>query len=435
MEDAVERVPADVQLASYLAYNALFVPTASALIRLAAPFNAKLKRGLKERAHVWSRLETSASTLQGCVWVHAASAGEVEQARPLLRALRARYPETATLLTVFSPSGYDHAVSRAECDHVEYLPYDTPGATRRMIDLLKPRALVFISFDCWPNLVWAARRANVPAVLLNANFHRRSGRLRPGVSGFYRGVFDCLSTIGCIADDDRSRFANDLGVRTPITVTGDMRVDQVVHRHEQNAQAPSQLAATATSYIALGSIWPQDEAVVLEPALEAVTTRPDWGIVAAPHEPHASALERLEHAFDQRGLPHVRLSRFMGNSSDARNIVIDSVGVLAEVYRATSITYVGGGFSSGVHNVIEPAVTGQPILFGPRNHNAHEAARLVERGAAYELANAASARKHLARLMDDEPARRHSGDAARAYVLEQRGAGSHNQALLDRYLG
>jgi 3-deoxy-D-manno-octulosonic-acid transferase len=444
--------PRDVPLISFLTYNSLVVPLAVAAFHLSRLTSEKVRAGVEGRRDLFARLSQRARELQGCVWFHASSAGEYEQARPILRALRAarekRGETVPTLLTVFSPSGYRHARENPESDVVEYLPLDTAPAAWRMVSLLKPRALVFVSFDCWPNMVWAARRREVPVLLLNGNFHGQSKRKQPLARGFFRRLFDSFSCIGAIGQEDARRFREDLGVTTPVHVTGDTRTDQVIHRFERSREGPlaKALRAQPHRYVVLGSIWPSDEEVILAPALEAVAAQDDVGLILVPHEPKPSALERLQAALAEAGLTGTRLSELVEVKTRARRataaakdsarwriILVDTVGMLAEIYAASILTYVGGSFSTGVHNVLEPAVAGQPVMFGPRIHNAHEAGRLVEVGAARVVHTQEEARQVLRQWLQDEPRRQTAAEAARASVHDHSGATRANLELLLPY--
>ena len=178
--------------------------------------------------------------LQGCVWFHASSAGEYEQARPILRALRDRFgPGLPTLATVFSPSGHARASAHPDADVVDYLPFDTPRNTERLVRRLRPRAVVFVKYDCWPNLVWSARRHRVPVMLLGASLHRASQRSSGLARHFFRSVYGSLDAVGTIAEDDARRFREQLDLEASrVQVTGDSRVDQIVRRYEEAGDSP-----------------------------------------------------------------------------------------------------------------------------------------------------------------------------------------------------
>lgn len=431
-----ERGARDPRVMDRVAYNALAVPALWLGAHAAQLWDAKLRRGLRERRGLTQRLTSHREELSGCVWFHASSAGEYEQARPILRGLRERAPELPTLTTSFSPSGHDQATKHPEAHYAEYLPLDTPSAAPPLLRALSPAAFVFVSFDCWPNWVWSIRRAGIPLLLLNAHFDENSVRSAWYARDFFASLFNCFDCIASVHEADRERF-RDIGVTTRLEVTGDSRVDQILQRYELSAQGPVQdaLARQAHRYVTLGSVWPQDLRVILEPILDVVAASPALGLIVAPHEPHDELLRELESRLATRGLNAVRLSNWMqATDEDGRIILVDTVGQLAEIYCATILSYVGGGFSTGVHNVLEPAVTGQPVLFGPRHANAHEARQLIRLDAARAVSNSDEMTAALRHWLSDESARAAAAERAADFVRAQAGASTRAVELLGHYV-
>ncbi len=433
-------------LTGWVAYNALGVPALLAAFHLGRFFDEKIQRGFEGRRRLFERLEARRDALRGGVWLHASSAGEYEQARPLLRGLRRRTPDLPVLVTVFSPSGFERAIAFPEGATVEYLPLDTLPAIARALSIVQPRAIVFVKYDCWPNLVWTAAQRAIPSLLLGASLHRRSARLRPPGRWFFRGVYDRLHAIGTIGESDAALFRDLLGVDPArIRVCGDSRVDQILARLEQSEGCPLVRALQQHSFtrVVLGSLWPPDEALGLDPLLDAMADRPDHGLVIAPHEPTPAYLEHLESRLRARGWAPSRLSELVELRSGKirstaaardrqrwRAILVDQVGVLAELYRSGVIAYVGGGLSTGVHSVVEPAASGLPVLFGPRHSNSHEATDLILADAAVAVTDVASARRAWQRWLDDPRGRREAGERAAACIRAQAGATERNLDLL-----
>ncbi len=399
------------------------------------PFSAKLREGLAGRAGIMDRLLAAAPWVRGGVWVHATSVGEYEQARPVIAALRER-PEAARppiVVTHFSPSGYEFARKRPAGDVHDYLPFDDPAAMRRLVAVWQPRLLLFVKFDCWPNLVVAADAAHVPVVLLAGSLQPRSARLRPGGKQLFRDVFDRFAHIGVSTEEDRRRFVEDLGVRAPVTVTGDTRIDQVVRRYEAAHDGPvaARLRARGGRRLVLGSTWPPDEKLWLPVLPDLLARFPDLHVVLVPHEPLPARLVALEAGLAARGIATARLSAVMADAkATPRCVLVDSIGVLAEIYRAGALAYVGGSFTTGVHNTMEPAVAGLPVLFGPVIENAEEAGELVRREAGWVVARPEDARDRAAALLGDADALAAAGAAARSVVLAQRGATARSLAVL-----
>lgn len=431
----------------WLLYNGLALPAMLAGAQIGRLVDTKIRTGFEERRKIDERFELHRDRLQGCLWFHASSAGEYEQARPLLRAVRDRLgPEVPTLATVFSPSGFARASAQPDADVIEYLPFDTLPGMERLVRRLKPRAVVFVKYDCWPNLVWTARRHGVPTLLLGASLHRASQRTGGIARPFFRSVYGSLDAVGAIAEEDARRFREQLGLPDDqVSVTGDSRVDQIVRRHDESAGSALVEAFTDSpwSYLVLGSTWPRDEEAFLPAAADALHTHGELGLLIAPHEPSPAALEQIEERLKARGLESTRLSQLVEprtlkrrttaaarNPASWRIILVDSVGQLATLYRLGHVAFVGGGFTTGVHSVLEPAVCGLPVIFGPRHSNAVEAGRLIEAGAGACAADGEEAARLLRHWLDDPDARQKAADAARGQVEEQRGATARNVDLL-----
>ncbi len=416
-------------------YRALS-PALARAVPLAAAASEKLAAGVAGREGLDARLAAAAPAVRGGVWFHVTSVGEYEQARPLIAALQALPEPPPVAVTHFSPSGYEFALKRPAAGVHEYLPFDDPEAMARLVRLWRPRLLVFVKFDLWPNQVLAADAAGVPMALMAGSLQPRSGRLHPLVRGMYRELFDRFRHIGVCTDEDARRFRDRLGVSAPVSVTGDTRAEQVILRYEA-----SEAGATATALqslggrlLLLGSTWPPDEALWLPVLPNLLAAHPDLRVVLTPHEPAEHRLADLEGRLAGAGVATERLSRFLaagrGAAEPARVILTDSIGQLAEIYRAGHLAYVGGSFTTGVHNTMEPAVAGLPVLFGPVIRNAEEAGELVRRGAGWIVTTPEEARARADELLRDASALADAGAAARRVVLDQRGATARSMEVI-----
>ncbi len=402
-----------------------------------ARFSPKLREGMAGRRGLQRRLLAAADRLQGCAWFHASSVGEYEQARPVVAALRGRPGAPPVAVTHFSPSGHGYARRRPEADLHDYLPLDRPGRMRQVLRAWRPRLLVFVKFDVWPGLVTAAAEAGVPVLLLAGTLQPRSARLHPVTRPFFRDLFDRFAHLGVCTEADRARFVEDLGVHVPVTVTGDTRAEQVIRRYEQAAggEVAARLGDLGGRLLVLGSTWPPDERLWLPVLPDLLAEHPDLRVVLVPHEPSPERLSALEGQLAGRGLASRRLSALdRPVAGDFRCILVDAVGVLAEIYRAGTVAYVGGSFTTGVHNTMEPAVAGLPVLFGPVIQNAVEAGSLVERGAGFVVRRPVEAASRLRVLLADPDDLARRGAVARQLVLAQRGAVEKSLALLLPFL-
>ncbi|MFO7654448.1 MAG: glycosyltransferase N-terminal domain-containing protein [Candidatus Krumholzibacteriia bacterium] len=434
-------------------------PLVAGVAETLASFSPKLAAGIRGRRGLLERSVAAADRLRGCVWVHVTSVGEYEQARPVIAAIRDRLGAAAppVAVTHFSPSGWEFARRRPCADWHDYLPLDRPADMRRLVRAWQPRLLLFVKFDCWPNLVLEAHAAGVPLFLLAATLQPPGARLHPLARPLFRDVFGRFQHVGAVSEEDRRRFVDDLDVRCPVSVTGDTRAEQVIRRYEESeaGSVAARLLEPGGRVLVLGSTWPPDEQLWLPVLPELLGRYRDLRVVLAPHEPLPHRLAALEADLDRRGIAHRRLSALMdgaatgataataaadaagaaatasGPAASARCVLVDSVGVLAEIYRAGTLAYVGGSFTTGVHNTMEPAVASLPVMFGPRIQNAEEAARLVRREAGFVLRTPADARGTADALLSDPDRLTRCGEAARAVVLEQRGATARSLAVLE----
>lgn len=405
----------------------LISPLAARALPLLARVSTKLKTGVQGRQGLAARSAAVADQVRTGVWFHVTSVGEYEQARPIIMALKAEPDAPPIIVTHFSPSGYEFALKRPCADHHDYLPWDTPAEMKPLVALWQPRLLVFVKFDCWPNQVLAADQAGVPIVLLAGSLQPESTRLKPLSRKLYRDIFNRFAHIGVCTEDDRRRFVDQLKVSSPVTVTGDTRVEQVILRYEsaQDGDTARRLKDLGGRLLILGSTWPPDEKLWL-PILKTLLDRfPDLRVVLTPHEPLPHRLESLEARLGDKSIRCCRLSTLMAADTDgaaARVILVDSIGVLAEIYRAGHLAYVGGSFTTGVHNTMEPAVAKMPVLFGPVIRNAEEAGVLVRRGAGFVVAKPEAALAKATELLSDADLLEQTGHIALDVVLDQRGA-------------
>ncbi len=410
-------------------YNAGLVASRLAL-PLLAPWHDKLRRGMAGRRGALSRLAALGPQLRGrVVWLHSTSVGEYEQARPLAARLVELRPEVEILHTFFSPSGYDYATRLGEARHFDYLPLDTPGDMARLLEALQPRLLVFVKFDLWPNLIVQASRQRVPLFLVDATLQPGSLRSRWPALGLYRELYRRLDGISAVSAADAARFRALVPDHECIVVDGDTRFDQVLRRRAAAARAsiPAALQRTPRPFTLLaGSTWDADEgAIVTAWSRFRATSSQPARLLLVPHEPTPQHLRAVERRLAAAGLGATRLAEIENGAVEVPEddvILVDRVGVLAELYAHADLAYVGGAFGRGVHNLIEPASMGLPVFFGPRHHNAPEAEMLLEAGAASVIRSAVDLEQRLRELAGDEDERRRRGGRARAFVDAHLGA-------------
>lgn len=383
------------------------------------------RRGVVERLEAWAR--TGRDRRRHLLWIHAPSVGEGLQARAVLEATLERRPDLQTVFTHFSPSA-EALASRMPADVADYLPWDVPGEVDPVLDVLQPDLVAFTKTEVWPVLSRSARRRGIPTALVAATLPEDSSRLRWPAREVLRPALGRLAAVLAIAPDDAERFRR-LGARGDrIQVTGDPGIDSAAARAGATDPDAAWLAPfrrTPRPTIVAGSTWPPDEEVLVEAVSAVREARPGLRMVVAPHEPTEEHLRPLEAALQRRGWVTARLGAVeaAGSTAGLDAVVVDRVGVLAQLYSVGVVAYVGGGFhGDGLHSVLEPAAAGLPVTFGPRHSNARAAADLVEEGGARVVDGPAALARVLQGWLSDEGARTRWGKAARGYIEAHRGA-------------
>ncbi|PYP92000.1 MAG: hypothetical protein DMD34_15225 [Gemmatimonadetes bacterium] len=421
----------------------LSIRLAQQALPFAARFDKKVARGLEARRGVTARLAAWARAhrepSRPLLWVHASSVGEGLQAKPVLEAVRAEVPQWQLAYTFFSPSA-ERLARTLPVDIADYLPLDRPAEVSAALDALKPAALVFSKLDVWPELTLAAAQRGVRLGLISATVAPHSSRLRWPARGWAEPAYRALERIGAISAEDGRRLEQ-LGARPgAIEVTGDTRYDSVAERAERFDQTRDPFAKLAivpagTFTIVAGSTWPADEAVVLPAFADLLAQVPAARLILAPHEPNPDHLAGIMQRARAAGLPRpVRLSQ-VDHQPSTPVIVVDRVGILADLYGLAAVAFVGGGHHrAGLHSVLEPAVFGVPLAVGPHWHMSRDAGLLIERGGAVALGTDGRHALHSQWLVwhHDPAARAKAGAAGKRLVREGRGAAERTTRLVQR---
>ena len=421
----------------------LSVSLAGRTAPFAARFDKKLARGLEGRRGLADRLRAWAKAHRDVkrplVWVHAPSVGEGLQAKPVLEALRAAQANWQLAYTFFSPSA-ERLARTLPVDVTDYLPLDRPSDVAAALQALQPTVLVFSKLDVWPELTLAAARGGAKLGLISATVGPDSSRLRWPARQWALPAYRALDRIGAISQDDAQRLEQ-LGARPDaIEVTGDTRYDSVAERaarFDPAAEPFARLAAAPTGSftIVAGSTWPADEAVALPAFADLRSQVPAARLILAPHEPNPDHLAGIAQRAQALGLPRpVRLSQ-LEHAAQAPIIVVDRVGMLADLYALADAAFVGGGYHrAGLHSVLEPAVFGVPVTFGPHWQMSRDAHLLLEKGAAVALAADGRQPLHAQWLVwfHDPAARRKAGTVGKRVVGEGRGAAERTTILVQQ---
>jgi 3-deoxy-D-manno-octulosonic-acid transferase len=394
---------------SHLLYR-LFIILYTGAIRLAALWNPKARLWVRGRR----QLVAPPANWGPCVWMHCASLGEFEQGLPVLEGIKKQYPNHKVVLSFFSPSGYEVKKGYAGADYITYLPVDNKQNAARFIEAINPALVIWVKYDYWYYFLTELKRRQVPVLLVSAIF-------RPGqpffrwYGGVWRQMLQCFSAL-FVQTDASLQQLQPLGLGGNMMVNGDTRFDRVLSIAQQFEPVPGMEAFCGKdTVIVAGSTWEEDEAELVH----YTAAHPEIQFMIAPHEIDASNLQDVKKMFKGS----IFYSELLQGISPGHTLIIDNVGMLSRLYRYAHITYVGGGFGNdGVHNVLEAAVYGKPVIMGPEYEKYAEAIDLVDCGGAVSINNALELEKVLDELLGNPVALDTASKAAYDYVHTHAGA-------------
>ncbi|UYZ60460.1 3-deoxy-D-manno-octulosonic acid transferase [Hymenobacter latericus] len=388
------------------------------LLLAVAPFIPKARQWVAGRRNWQARMAADLGTdTAPRLWVHCASLGEFEQGRPLMEAMRRQHPHHKIVLTFFSPSGYEVRRQWPGADYIYYLPLDTAANARAFVAAVRPQLAVFVKYEFWYHHLAELKRQGVPTVCVSAIFRPDQVFFKPW-GGFFRKVLHQLTHL-FTQDEASAELLRGIGL-TQVSVAGDTRFDTVV----DTAAAPARELPLVAAFVAdgapvlvAGSVWPPDVEVL---ALALRHWQGSLRTIVAPHEITEAHLQQVEAVLPGQVVRYSQATT--ASVGQARVLLIDNIGLLRELYRAGSVAYIGGAFGKGLHNTLEAAAFGLPLLFGPRYQKFKEARDLVALGAAAAVTTAEENEQQLALLLNNAAYRTELGQRARAYVQESAGA-------------
>lgn len=388
-------------------------------MRIASLWSPKIRLAIRGRVDWRSPVGKIKSAAPSAfrVHFHAASVGEFEQAKPLIEALRAESTLYRITASFFSPSGYESQKNWPHIDGACYIPHDRQQEMNEFLNRITPDLIVVIRYDLWLEFMRQAGQRNIPVVLACGVLRANSARFFPGLRSFFAGLYGRLAFVHCVSKEDRESFLR-LAPHVPVEVTGDTRYDRVVGRIE--SQEESELVqgirgiAGDRRILVAGSTWKEDERL-----LAVLHERQDLFLVIVPHEPGP---EEVTAALDQ--FPSAALLSQVTEemSANLRGIIVDRMGVLADLYRLADIAYVGGGFGAGVHSVLEPAAFGLPVLSGPRIDRSRDATAMNDAGLLLTVEQQDELRAEVDRLLADPSGLSALRERVERFVTGQLGA-------------
>jgi 3-deoxy-D-manno-octulosonic-acid transferase len=395
-------------------------------IKAASLYNPKAAKWLQGRKQQKETInEASLSRIQNGIWIHCASLGEFEQGRPLIEALKKKYPEIPVILTFFSPSGFEIRKNYSLADRIFYLPIDLPGKARQFVNAIKPRLAVFVKYEYWINHIEALKQQKVPLILVSGIFRKNQIFFR-----WYGKLF--LKTL---AQFDRLFVQNnesaDLLKRYQVKnveIAPDTRFDRVYAIAGNEKQIPEVASFCGNNPVLIaGSTWPADESLL---AHHINQDKSDWKYIITPHEIDNAHVREIKNRLK---VPVTTYTQY-NSGAEYKVMILDTMGMLSAVYRYGSLAYVGGGFTKGIHNILEAAVYGLPVLFGPNYRKFNEAVELVHAGGGIVISNQENLNERLNTLKSDGKERENTGQKAMDYVHSHLGGTKQIMEYIGRYL-
>lgn len=400
-------------------YN-LFLVLYSVGIRIASVWNPKAKKWVNGRKNIFETINSKLKTQNSKpIWMHCASLGEFEQGRPLLEAIKQNDPAQKIILTFFSPSGYEVMKDYKGADYIFYLPMDSPVNAKKFLDMVQPSLVLWVKYEYWYYYLTEIKQRNIPAILV-------SGIFRPNQPFFkwYGGIWKrMLETFihFFVQNEESKSLLMKLGFKDNVSISGDTRFDRVLEIAESFKPIPYIESFCGDSLVIVaGSTWEEDEIELLH----FVNVHKHIKFVIAPHEIDKINLKDVKDEF-----PNSIFYSELDNgqrTTDNRQLnvlIIDNIGMLSRLYKYATVTYVGGGFGAdGVHNVLEAAVYGKPVVFGPVYEKFDEATGLIRAAGGISVDGPVPLEKALHKLLTDDEERKRTGDAAKQFVLDNAGA-------------
>lgn len=390
------------------------IQTATILLPLSKYVSPKMKQFIEGRTQSFSILKNNINPSEKHIWLHVASLGEYEQGLPIMEAFKKEYPDYKIVLTFFSPSGYEIRKNNKIADVTLYLPLDTQSNVDQFLDLVKPEMVFFIKYEFWPNYLNELKKRNIPTYLVSGIF-RENQLFFKSYGGFYREALKAFDHL-FVQNETSKQLLSTIGF-TNVTVHGDTRFDRVAQIVERAQSLPFiEKFKNNTTTIVIGSSWIDDEEVYLPYLNQAENIK----LIIAPHYIKEDEISRLISKIDKKVIRYTNYKEEDLTSADV--FVIDTIGILTQIYAYADIAYVGGAFKTGLHNILEPATYGTPVVIGPKYAKFQEAKDLVALGSCLVVHHTEELASTFNHLIENETYRNELGKKNRTFVLQNKEA-------------
>ncbi len=392
-------------------------------MRIAAFFNPKAKQWVDGRKNLLPKIEEAIKGEENLVWFHSASLGEFEQGRPVIEKFKEEHPEYKIVLTFFSPSGYEVRKNYAGADFIFYLPPDFPSNARKFVDLVNPKMAFFIKYEFWHHYLKELKKRNIPTYIFSTIFRPNQLFFKPW-GRFYRRMLLAFTHF-FVQNQESADLLNGIGLKN-VSIAGDTRFDRVYSIATGSKTLPEVESFSQGRLVLIaGSTWPKDEENLIK---YINSSENNYKYIIAAHEVDENHIKSI---VDQIEKPWVRYTNASKEEIKiAEVLVIDCIGVLSSLYRYGDVSYIGGGFGRGIHNTLEAATFGLPVVFGPNYHKFQEAKDLIKLGASYSYEKYEDLKILLDNYFENEKERQFSGDKSKNYVDSKRGASAQILSII-----
>jgi 3-deoxy-D-manno-octulosonic-acid transferase len=385
------------------------------IIFIVTPFNTKARLWISGRKGLLERLAAEIDNDKPLVWFHASSLGEFEQGRPVMESFKKKNPEFKILLTFFSPSGYEVRKNYQGADYICYLPLDTRKNAQKFIDIVNPHWVVFIKYDFWFNFLKVLSKRSIKTYLISAKF-RKDQAFFKAYGFWYKKLLSCFDHL-FVQDQESVTLLSTIHIEN-VTLSGDTRFDRVVQiaAKSKPIELVEKLIAGRFT-IVCGSTWGKDEDLLARYIDE---TNLGTSFIIAPHEIHTGHIKTLQEKIKRPTFLYSKLAT--NNIPEGTVLIIDNIGMLSSLYQYANLAYIGGGFGAGIHNILEAAVYGIPVIFGPNYGKFHEARELINEGGAFSISSYNELEELLNSFQMDENKLAKASDASRIFVTNNVGS-------------
>jgi 3-deoxy-D-manno-octulosonic-acid transferase len=385
-------------------------------VKLLAVFSPKIKLFVNGRKTVFSTLANKINPEDRTIWFHAASLGEFEQGLPVMEKIKLQYPNHKIVVTFFSPSGYEVRKNNTIADATVYLPLDTKSNAKKFLKLVHPDLVFFIKYEYWPNYLNELKKATIKTYLISGIFRENQAFFK-WYGGFYRNALKTFDYF-FVQNESSKKLLQSLGFNN-VKISGDTRFDRVVVILERdNSLEFMERFKNKTPTIVIGSSWPKDENYLVNYINQ---TTENVKFIIAPHIIKAEQIQQLKSSISKKTT--VFSQKENKDLSDYDVLIVDTIGILTKVYSYADIAYVGGGFgTAGLHNILEPATFGIPIIIGPNFSNFAEAVALVHQEGCISVSNQDELNDSFSNLLSNEDIRNEKGHICSTFVQMNKGA-------------